>query len=91
MDERWGRPQSFVGLRFEPSVAEFPTELDLRLTRSLSFSNSRFEKLRPPVAPPWQKDRGRKMGKGNLFYFSAPIFLPGVVSQAASPAQTENC
>jgi len=39
---------------------------------------------------------GRKIGaekkrKGNLFYFSAPIFLPGVVSQAASPAQTENC
>jgi len=39
---------------------------------------------------------GRKIGaekrrKGNLFYFSALIFLPGIVSQVASPAQTENC
>src|SRR5262245_28373919 len=42
-------------------------------------SNSRFEELRPPVASPWQKDRGRKRKKGSLFYFSAHIFLPGAV------------
>jgi hypothetical protein len=47
------------------------------------------------LAENWPRT-GRKMWaetrrKDNLFYFSAPIFLPGVVSQAASPAQTENC
>jgi hypothetical protein len=41
--------------------------------------NFRFEELRPPVAPPWRKDRGRKRKKGSLFYFSAHIFLPGAV------------